>query len=111
MPTTPHLFGEALRAACAPWLDELGKSDRERLEGLLGLAVNEQFRLSDCLAALFPGMEPRKAQAALTSFRKRLNDAATGEGRADLGLRSRWTRRSRTLRLSATAGSRGPTPR
>jgi len=87
MPTTLPLFGEGLRAAVRPWLDELGKSDRERLEGLLGLAVREQMRLSDCLAALFPGMESRKAQTALTSFRKRLNDAAKGEGRADLGLR------------------------
>jgi len=43
--------------------------------------------MSDCLAALFPGMEAQKAQTALTSFRKRLNDAAEGEGRADLGLR------------------------
>ncbi|MFP2909424.1 TIR domain-containing protein, partial [Pyxidicoccus sp. 3LFB2] len=87
MSTTPSLFGEALRAAAVPWLEELGRSDRERLEGLLGLAVRGQIRLSDCLAALFPGMETRKAQTALTSFRKRLNDAAKGEGRADLGLR------------------------
>jgi uncharacterized protein YjbI with pentapeptide repeats len=87
MPTPLPLFGEALRAAARPWLEELGKSDRDRLEGLLGLAVKEQLRLSDCLAALFPGIEPRKAQTALTSFRKRLNDAAKGEGRADLELR------------------------
>ncbi len=87
MPTPPRLFGEALRAAAAPWREELGKSDRDRLDALLGLAVREHIPLSDCLAALFPGTETRKAQTALTSFRKRLNDAAKGEGRADLGLR------------------------
>ncbi|WP_224362127.1 eIF2A-related protein [Hyalangium versicolor] len=81
------LFGEALRSAAGPWRDELGKSDRERLDKLLGLAVTERFRLSDCLQALFPGEEQRKAQTALTSFRKRINDASQGEGRADLGLR------------------------
>jgi uncharacterized protein YjbI with pentapeptide repeats len=78
------LFGEGLRSAAAPWLEELGKSDRDRLETLLGTAVRERIRMSDCLAALFPGMEARKAQTALTSFRKRLNDAAKG---ADLSLR------------------------
>ncbi|HYO51816.1 TIR domain-containing protein, partial [Archangium sp.] len=87
MSATPLLFGEALRSAAAPWREELGKSDRDRLDALLGLAVRDRIRLSDCLTALFPGMETRKAQTALTSFRKRLNDAAKGEGRADLGLR------------------------
>ncbi|HEX8825948.1 MAG TPA: TIR domain-containing protein, partial [Archangium sp.] len=87
MSVTPILFGDALRAAAAPWREELGKSDRERLDALLGLTVRERIRMSDCLTALFPGMETQKAQTALTSFRKRLNDAAEGEGRADLGLR------------------------
>ncbi|MGZ3458538.1 MAG: TIR domain-containing protein, partial [Archangium sp.] len=87
MSANPVLFGEALRSAAVPWGEELGKSDRDRLNALLGLAVREQIRLSDCLTALFPGVETRKAQTALASFRKRLNDAAKGEGRADLGLR------------------------
>jgi WD40 repeat protein len=87
MVTDTYLFGEALCAAAAPLREELGKSDRERLDKLLGLAVTKEIRLSDCLHVLFPGEEVRKAQTALTSFRKRLNDASRGEGRADLGLR------------------------
>jgi len=86
-PTTLPLFGESLRAAARPWLFVLGPSDRERLEGLLCLAVREQLRLSDCLATLFPGMESREAQTAFTSFLKRLNDAAQGKGLDALGLR------------------------
>ena len=87
MSSNPILFGDALRAAAAPLREELGKSDRDRLDTLLGLAVKERIRMSDCLTALFSGMETQKAQTALTAFRKRLNDAAEGEGRADLGLR------------------------
>src|SRR5689334_16347934 len=87
MPATPHpLFGDALRAAAAPWREELGKSDRERLDALIDLAVTERIRLSDCLAKLFPDNETKKAQTALTSFRKRLNDAAA-EAKPRLGLR------------------------
>jgi WD40 repeat protein/uncharacterized protein YjbI with pentapeptide repeats len=87
MAVNNRLFGEALRSAAVPWREELGKSDRERLDKLLALAVAEQIRLADCLQALFPEMEVHKAQTAMASFRKRLNDAAQGEGHADLGLR------------------------
>jgi uncharacterized protein YjbI with pentapeptide repeats len=87
MTTHPKLWGEALRAAIGPWREELGKSDRDRLDALVGLSVREDIRLSDCLTALFPNVDTQKAQTALTSFRKRLNDAALGEGRPDLDLR------------------------
>ncbi|WNG15045.1 TIR domain-containing protein [Cystobacter fuscus] len=87
MTTHSKLWGEALRAAVSPWREELGKSDRERLDALVGLSVREDIRLSDCLTALFPNVDTQKAQTALTSFRKRLNDAATEEGRPNLGLR------------------------
>ncbi|WP_395855197.1 TIR domain-containing protein [Cystobacter fuscus] len=87
MTTHSKLWGEALRAAVGPWREELGKSDRERLDALVGLSVREDIRLSDCLTALFPNVDTQKAQTALTSFRKRLNDAATAEGHPDLGLR------------------------
>lgn len=70
------LRGKALRDAAGPWREELGKSDRERLDALVELSVGDDIQLSDCLARLFPEMDTQKAQAALTSFRKRLNDAA-----------------------------------
>jgi WD40 repeat protein len=87
MADNPILFGEVLRSVAGPWRDELGKSDRDRLDALLELSVTERIRLADCLDKLFKGVEPKKAQTALTSFRKRLNDASQGEGRADLGFR------------------------
>ncbi len=87
MSTDTYLFGEALRAAAAPLREELGKSDRERLDKLLGLSTGERLRLSDCLKVLSPGEEVQKAQSALRTFRNRLNEASKGEGRADLGLR------------------------
>ncbi|HZH13345.1 MAG TPA: TIR domain-containing protein [Archangium sp.] len=108
--TNPILFGEGLRAAAEPWRDELGKSDRERLDTLLGLAVKERIRMSDCLAALFPGVETQKAQTALTSFRKRLNDAAQGEGRPDLGLRFHVDSKKQSPPTERTCWFTGPDP-
>jgi uncharacterized protein YjbI with pentapeptide repeats len=70
-----------------PWLEELGKSDRERLEKAVALAAAGRIRMSDCLKVIFPDKEGREAQQALAAFRKRLNDASKGEGRSDLGLR------------------------
>lgn len=83
------LFGDSLREAAKPWLEELGKSDRERLMRLLKLAVAEKTRLSDVLNTLFYGEDTQTALANLTRLRKRLNDAAKGDptqGGADLGL-------------------------
>ena len=70
-----------------PWLEELGKSDRERLEKAVTLAAAGRIRMSDCLKVLFPDKEGREAQQALAAFRKRLNDVSKGEDRADLELR------------------------
>src|SRR5262245_15972910 len=81
------LSGEGLRVAVEPWLEELGKSDRERLEKAVALAAAGRFRMSDGLKVIFPGKEGREAQQALVAFRKRINDLSLGEGRADLGLR------------------------
>ena len=88
--TTNHvLFGESLRSSAEPWLEELGKSDRDRLLALFGLATAEKTRLSDCLTKLFPGQEATRALADLTRLRKRLNDAADGDKhtKPDLGFR------------------------
>ncbi|MBE2286506.1 MAG: TIR domain-containing protein [Prosthecobacter sp.] len=84
------LSGDSLREAVKPWLEELGKSDRERLKRLLDLSQTANTRLSDCLAALFPDDDTPTALANLTRLRKRLNDAADGDkgqGKAVLGLR------------------------
>jgi len=89
MSLTVPLFGDSLREAAKPWLEELGKSDRERLLRLLKLAVAEKTRLSDVLNTLFYGEDTQTALANLTRLRKRLNDAAKGDstqGGADLGL-------------------------
>lgn len=82
------LFGEALRNSVGPWLDELGKSDRERLEKLIDLSITERIALSECLKALYPRVAEQKALADFTKLRKRANDAADGgDGRPDLGFR------------------------
>ena len=89
MSLTVTLFGDSLREAAKPWLEELGKSDRDRLLRLLKLAVAEKTRLSDVLNTLFYGQDTQTALANLTRLRKRLNDAAKGDptqGGADLSL-------------------------
>ncbi|WP_044188257.1 TIR domain-containing protein, partial [Hyalangium minutum] len=73
--------------AVEPWLEELGKSDRERLEKAVTLAAAGRFRMSDCLNVLFPDKKGREAQLALASFRKRVNDVSVGEDGSGLGLR------------------------
>lgn len=85
-----RLHGDSLREAAQPWLEALGKSDRERLNRLLELSKSDHIRLSDCLTTLFPDDDTQTALANLTRLRKRLNDVADGdkrEGKADLGLR------------------------
>lgn len=89
MSLTLPLFGDSLREAAKPWLEELGKSDRDRLLRLVKLAVAEKTRLSDVLNTLFYGEDTQTALANLTRLRKRLNDAAKGDpsqGGTDLGL-------------------------
>ena len=89
MSTHHVLFGDALRSSAQPWLDELGKSDRDRLLALFDLAIDEKTRLSDCLTRLYPGTETTRALADLTRLRMRLNDAADGSPptKPDLGFR------------------------
>ncbi len=89
MSTHHVLFGDALRSSAQPWLDELGKSDHDRLLALFDLAIDEKTRLSHCLTRLYPGTETIRALADLTRLRKRLNDAADGSSptKPDLGFR------------------------
>ena len=83
------LFGESLRAEVTRWLEEVGKTDRDRFLKLLKLSTAPQIRLSDALDQLFPGEDTQTALANLTRLRKRLNDAADGDpqSKPDLGLR------------------------
>lgn len=76
------LFGDSLQAQAKSWLEEMGKSDGERLRKLLELSRSPKIRLSEVLATLFPGDDTQTALANLTRLRNRLNDA--GE---ELGLR------------------------
>jgi WD40 repeat protein/uncharacterized protein YjbI with pentapeptide repeats len=89
MSTETVLFGESLRAEVTRWLEEVGKTDRDRFLKLLKLSVAPKIRLSDALDQLFPGEDTQTALANLTRLRKRLNDAADGDQKAkpDLGLR------------------------
>ncbi|WP_395751191.1 PQQ-binding-like beta-propeller repeat protein [Prosthecobacter sp.] len=68
------LFGDSLRDAAKPWLEELGKSDRDRLQKLLNLSLTDKIRLSEALARLFPGEDTQTALANLTRLRNRLNE-------------------------------------
>ncbi len=74
------LFGDSLREAAKPWLEELGKSDRDRLLRLLKLAVAEKTRLSDVLSTLFYGEDTQTALANLTRLRNRLNEVGEALG-------------------------------
>ena len=74
------LFGDSLREAAKPWLEELGKSDRDRLLRLLKLAVAEKTRLSDVLNTLFYGEDTQTALANLTRLRNRLNEVGEALG-------------------------------
>jgi WD40 repeat protein/nucleoside phosphorylase/uncharacterized protein YjbI with pentapeptide repeats len=74
------LFGDSLREAAKPWLEELGKSDRDRLLRLLKLTVAEKTRLSDVLNTLFYGEDTQTALANLTRLRNRLNEVGEALG-------------------------------
>lgn len=89
MSTETVLFGESLRAEVTRWLEEVGKTDRDRFLKLLKLSTAPKIRLSDALDQLFPGEDTQTALANLTRLRKRLNDAADGDHQTkpDLGLR------------------------
>ena len=68
------LFDDSLREVAKPWLEELGKSDRGRLQNLINLSITEKTRLSEVLAKLFPGEDIQTALANLNRLRNRLND-------------------------------------
>ena len=55
-PSAEMLHGEALRAAVAPWREEVGKADRDRLDALVRIATAERTRLSECIRATFPDL-------------------------------------------------------
>jgi WD40 repeat protein len=74
MSTSVTLFGDSLRDAAKPWLEELGKSDRDRLRKLLNLSFAEKTRLSEALTHLFPDEDTQTALANLTRLRNRLNE-------------------------------------
>ena len=70
--------GSQLPRALAPLRDELGKSNRDRLDILLRLfpADTDRITLGDCLDRLFPGPDIKKQQDSLRQFREDLNKAA-----------------------------------
>ena len=70
------LSGAQLRAEVQPLLEELGKTDRERLELLLRLSIGDKLRVSECLAALFPDHDERKATTLFRNFRAVFNKVA-----------------------------------
>jgi len=109
MATVATLHGEALRAAVVPWREEVGRADRERLDALVRLATSERTRLSDCLQVTFPGQPTRKALAALTSFRKRINDAAEA-ARPPLVLRFQVDTRKQSPPAERECWFAGPDP-
>ena len=74
------LYGELLRSVAQFLLEDLGASDRNRVQQILQLAVGEKIRLSDCFPALFPDLDQVKALKALTNFRSRFNQLAEEKG-------------------------------
>jgi hypothetical protein len=69
------LFGELLRTVVSPVLAELGATKRGRIEQVIQSSVNEQIRLSDCLA-LFPAVDAAVSLKTLTNLRSNFNRTA-----------------------------------
>ncbi|HTI70514.1 MAG TPA: TIR domain-containing protein [Candidatus Limnocylindria bacterium] len=107
-----RLFGPALVSATRTWLTELGKSDRDRLDTLVKMAVTDRIRVSDCLAKLFPELNTQKSLAAFTSLRMRLNGVAKGDGvsQHDLGLRFEIDSQKQSPPSERTCWFTGPDP-
>jgi len=78
--TNRLLHGDLLRVVVKPLLEELGSSDRKRVEQVLDLATGERIRLSDCFSTLFPDVDQAKALKALTNLRSRFNELAEEKG-------------------------------
>src|SRR5262249_36871801 len=72
--------GEQLMSVVGPLREELGTSDRRRLEQMLGLVTGERIRLADCFGVLFPDVDPDKALKSFTNFRSRFNQLAEDNG-------------------------------
>lgn len=104
------LFGESLRAEVTRWLEEVGKTDRDRFLKLLKLSTAPKIRLSDALDQLFPGEDTQTALANLTRLRKRLNDAADGDqqSKPDLGLRFQVDTKKKSPPSERTVWFTGP---
>lgn len=105
-----RLFGDALRQAAKPWLEEVGKADKGRLNLLLELAKSETMALSEVLQKLFPSDEAKDALANLTRLRKRINDAAKEHG-PDHGLRFHVDTKKKSPPHERTVWFTGPDPR
>ena len=74
------LYGELLRSVVKPLLAELGASNRNRVEQVLLLSVDEKIRLSDCLSKLFPDLDQPGALKVFTNLRSQFNQAAEEKG-------------------------------
>jgi hypothetical protein len=60
-----------------PWQAEVARADVARLDALVAIATEERIKLSECIRVTFGDHRSvKKAVAALSSFRKRINDAA-----------------------------------
>ncbi|MGV3662098.1 MAG: pentapeptide repeat-containing protein [Prosthecobacter sp.] len=105
-----RLYGEALRQAAKPWLEEVGKADRARLGQLLELSRSEKMVLAEVLQKLFPADSLQAALANLTRLRKRINDAAK-EQRPDHGLRFQVDSKKKSPPQERAVWFTGPDPR
>ena len=70
-----RVFGRALEQAIASLRDELGKSDRERLDQLVALAAKPEILLADCLGNTF-GAKDEAVLESLKTFQEGFNRAA-----------------------------------
>ncbi|HEY1081082.1 MAG TPA: toll/interleukin-1 receptor domain-containing protein, partial [Prosthecobacter sp.] len=76
MPDTITLTSSQITLSIQPLLDELGKTYRERFEGLLPLFENGKASLAQALEVVAPGKARADALAAFQVFCTRLNTAA-----------------------------------
>ncbi|HRD88727.1 MAG TPA: TIR domain-containing protein [Accumulibacter sp.] len=77
------LSPRAAKRAAAKLVDDLGRTDRRRLEDLLGLLADDgRISLADALQALFPDQAREAALTAFRQFRSRLREIV-----AELGVR------------------------
>ena len=77
------LSPRAVKRAAAKLVDVLGRTDRRRLEDLLGMLADDgRISLADALQALFPDQAREAALTAFRQFRSRLREIV-----AELGVR------------------------